>query len=165
VDEAIYYQESAEILYMRICGHITAAPCTELRNRVLVRLTKAPPVIGIHIDMSDCEYMDSTFMGLLVGFNKRFGKATGRKLVLFNITPVCFELLETLGVSTLVDFSTEPLELPPTMEKIQTSSSMNPEFILNAHENLAEISEQNKNRFETLNTVLKNQIDSSKNKK
>lgn len=158
MEEALYYSELANILYIRATGHITAAPCTELRNRVTERLQHDPRPIGIYIDFSACEYMDSTFMGLLVGVNKRFQKLSGSRIILFNLNKTCHDLLDTLGIIDLVSVSAEAVEFPQDMEKVVEAGSTNPEFLLNAHENLMELSEENKKKFETLGTILKQQI-------
>jgi anti-anti-sigma factor len=159
LEEAIYYREVENILYVRLTGHITAAPCADLRNRVYDRFQKQPLLLGIFVDMTDCEYMDSTFMGLLVGFNKRLEKARGKKVTLFNINKTCFELLDNLGVSTLINFSSEAVAFPADMEKLEGPRQTNPEFLLNVHENLMELSDDNKKKFQTLGSVLKNEIE------
>ncbi len=159
MQEALYYLEVGNILYVRLSGHITAAPCADLRNRIYDRFQKQPPLLGIFIDMANCEYMDSTFMGLLVGFNKRLEKAIGKKVILFNTNKTCYELLDNLGVSNLVSFSDEPMEFPENMERLEGARPTNPEFLLNVHENLMELSDDNKKKFQTLGSVLKSQIE------
>ena len=72
VEEALFLRESGNVIYIRATGHITANSCSELKSRVFGRLEAKPPVDAVYVDLEHCEYMDSTFMGLLVGFNKRF---------------------------------------------------------------------------------------------
>jgi anti-anti-sigma factor len=154
VDEILFYRETENRVYFKAKGHITANACLELRNRVLVRMQETPAPEGIHVDLSECEYMDSTFMGLLVGFNKRLTAITGNAIVLYDVNDTCYGLLDALGIAGLVVFKRGTAEFPPEMEELGTPGLANPEFIKNAHENLMVLSERNQKKFELLNSVL-----------
>ena len=78
MDEAIFFKESDETIYIRAQGHVTASLCPELKSKAFARLALKPSVQAVYFDLSTCEYMDSTFLGLIVGINKRF-KASGGK--------------------------------------------------------------------------------------
>jgi len=82
VAEALFYKEDRNTLYLRAQGHITASLCADLRGMVFSRFEKTPQVENMYVDLSACDYMDSTFMGLLVGFNKRLVKAAGKNFQL-----------------------------------------------------------------------------------
>lgn len=152
--EALYYKEKDRVLYVAAEGHITAALCADLRARAFERFDGAPTVEGMFVDLSSCDYMDSTFMGLLVGFNKRLLKISGKKLTIVKPTESCRGLLATLGVLSLVEVREDPTEFPPDMENVVRTQSTGAELLLKAHENLMELSEDNKKRFSALHSVL-----------
>ena len=160
VAEAIYYQENDSGLFLRAEGHVTAAVSTDLRELFLNRLTKAPAPPILAVDLSECNYMDSTFMGLLVGFHKRFKTLTGRSLTILRPTTECIKLLNGLGILKLMTLVTGPTPpSPDTWNGLHAHQSLSPEVVLHAHKNLSELSPENKKLFSTLQNVLEQQIE------
>lgn len=159
--EALYYKEIDNTLYIRAEGHVTAALCADLRERVFTRFEAAPAVQATLVDLSACDYMDSTFMGLLVGFNKRLARTASKRLVVVKPTHTARELLSGLGLSSLIDIVDTDLPFPEEMESVFKTKTASADLLLKAHENLMELSEENRKKFATLHAALKN---SSENK-
>lgn len=158
--EALFYQETESGLFIRAEGHITAAISTDLRELILNRLSQppAPPLLGA--DLSQCDYMDSTFMGLLVGFHKRYKALTGKTLTLLRPTEECLKLLTGLGILKLMTVVTGPEPVSPeAWNNLRAQQNPNPEVLLNAHRNLSELSPENAQKFSTLETVLEHQVE------
>jgi len=160
VAEALYYQENESGLFLRAEGHITAAVSTDLRELILGRLTQAPAPPLLAADLSDCDYMDSTFMGLLVGFHKRYKGLTGRALTILRPTAECLKLLTGLGILKLMTLVTGPVPASPAeWISLRPSHSPSPEVLLHAHRNLSELSPENARKFSSLQNVLERQIE------
>ena len=106
--------------------------------------------------------MDSTFMGLLAGFNKRMLRLGKQPITLYKVSETCQKLLKTIGINKLVSFSEETPQFPAMMESIAPSEDASPEFILDSHNNLIELSEENEKRFSTLRTILQSTISGKK---
>jgi len=159
VAEALFYQENENGLFVRAQGHITAAVSTDLREVILNRLSLAPvpPLFGV--DLSECEYMDSTFMGLLVGFHKRYKLLTGRALTILRPTSECVKLLTGLGILKLMALvlGSDPAS-PQTWKGLKPVQAPSTEVLLNAHRNLSELSAENEKKFSALQHVLEQQI-------
>lgn len=162
MDEALYFKEVDGIIYIRAQGHLTAALCPQLKARAFARIEEAPPKKAVYIDLGPCDYMDSTFLGLIVGINKRFKAAGGSPVVLLKPSQTCLGLLRTIGVTKLVTISETGPAFPPVMESMSLGPRATAEFILDAHENLTEMSEENRNRFSTLTKALKGSLDEDK---
>jgi anti-anti-sigma factor len=158
VEEALYYKDQDNVLYVRAVGHITAAVCYALRLRVFDRLGRTPEPDAFYIDLSQCSYMDSTFMGLLVGFNKQF--RPGVEIVA--PSEPCVQLLKGLGIHTLLRIRPAPVALPKDMELMSSASESRAEVLLKAHEHLIEISDENRKRFALLRSILKKKVDEEK---
>lgn len=161
MEEALYVKESSQTIFIRAQGHVTAALCSDLKGRIFERLEAKPPVENVFVDLSACDYMDSTFLGLLVGINKRFLRFSERPLTVVRPSRPCTDLLRTIGILRLVRVLDEPVEFPEGMETIVTSEKATAEFLLDVHENLMDLSEENRRKFSTLYTVLKSQIGTS----
>lgn len=155
--EVLRYKEKDGYLYVRAEGHVTASLCADLRFIVFGRFDKAPPVAGMYVDLSACTYMDSTFMGLLVGFNKRLAKAGAGKLHIVKPTKSARDLLTGLGLVALVDISDQDVAFPEDMEDVVKTRNTGADVVLKTHENLMELSDENAKRFATLHSVLKGQ--------
>lgn len=160
MDEAILYREQDSIIYIRALGHITANVCADLKARVFDRLEAKPPINDILIDLSECDYMDSTFMGLLVGFNKRFLRYSEKPVSILQANDTCKKLLRTIGVLRLVSVIDEKRPFPEPLENLNSGRKAGSSLILKAHEELIEISEENEARFSTLRDVLKSSLES-----
>jgi len=157
VGEALYYKEKEKVLYLRAHGHVTAALCADLRARAFDRFQGEPPVQGMYVDLSECEYMDSTFMGLLVGFNKRLLKSAGKRIVLVRPSESCVGLLTGLGIASLITMTNDEVPFPEDLENVVRTQATSAELLLKAHENLMELSDENRQRFSTLHKVLSGQ--------
>lgn len=158
--EAIFYQEDDSGLFIKAEGHITAAVSVDLRELILGRLARGPvpPLLGV--DLSKCDYMDSTFMGLIVGFHKRYKSLSGKSLSILRPTEECIKLLSGLGILKLLTVVTGPVPAsPPTWQGLRASRNPSPEILLNAHRNLSELSPENAKLFSTLQGVLEQQVE------
>jgi len=159
VEEALFIKETNNRVYIRAQGHVTANSCPELKARVFDRLEAKPAVEDVYVDLSSCEYMDSTFMGLIVGFNKRFLRFSERPIRLSGINETCLKLLKTIGVARLVAIDEEVPRFPEPLERLGSGKKAGAGLVLKAHEELIELSEENERRFSALRTVLKDAAD------
>ena len=107
MEETAYFKEDGETVFVRAEGHVTAAVCPGLKARLFARLDAQPRAKAVFFDLSACEYMDSTFLGLIVGAQKRFQAAGGDKIVILQANEACRGLLRTIGVLGFVRLSDE----------------------------------------------------------
>lgn len=159
MEESLFVKETNNRIYIRALGHITANSCPELKTRVFDRLEAKPAVEDVLLDLTGCEYMDSTFMGLIVGFNKRFLRFSEKPIRLFGLNDTCLKLLRTIGVVRLLSIESEMPHFPEPLDRLGASKKAGASFVLNAHEDLMELSEENERRFSSLRTVLKDAVD------
>lgn len=158
MQNSIYYAERKNIIYIKANGHITAQICFGLRQRVFERLDRMPKIIEIYTDLSACVYMDSTFMGLLIGFNKKFNHLDNKKLCIIHPSTESLSHLSDLGLDDILSYSDTDIPFPEDMEMISQKEKVSAEFILKAHENLIEISDDNRKRFRIIKELLTKQI-------
>ena len=142
--QEIQYKEEEEIIYIKAAGHITANNCHILRKRIFERLDTDPPVKEIYADLADCSYMDSTFIGILIGINKKFKQSCGKKINIVCPSMECCKLFEGLGISKLLHMEDTNVNLPQDMEIISQHRKPSADMLLNAHEELMKISDENK---------------------
>lgn len=153
--EQYCYKKEDETLYLRGVGRLTAQNSEEFKNTVFQFLQKNL-CQKIVLDLSDCQYMDSTFLGLLVGFYKKIRK-TGN---FFIVKPSreAMAHLHSMGIDKIINIWNDHLDFPKEMGNCSANPTKDPQTILKAHQNLMELSSDNAKKFALLASVLENTI-------
>ncbi len=164
--KAAYIEQAAVIRVEGRGSFKISLPMKQFIQRV-IEFKKAKRIL---IDMSACNGMDSTFMGVLAGLSCHINKGEpGFSLKLINLSNKNQKLLATLGVDRVVDYSlsatgeekelmanqdrdAKPLEsnLSDSLETAQTT--------LEAHETLVEINPENLAKFKSVIELLGNDV-------
>lgn len=151
-----------------------------LRNRGSFKVSKAMKQFGVSavdghiqkivVDLSDCVGMDSTFMGVLAGLAFRLKKHNNGRLYMVNLSSRTRGLLATLGLDQLVETCMAGATPPEFADVIAQGHQMKSlaaddssrretaEMMLEAHENLVEVSPENLPRFKDVLTFLREDI-------
>lgn len=158
MDEELLYGDGGNALYVRARGHIGVKLCAELKSRVFSRLEAQPPVGRLFVDLSSCSYMDSTFLGLLVGFNKRLLRFAEKPITILGANETCQKLLRTIGLARLVEMAEGPADFPKAMESLSAAKA-SAELLLGAHRELSGLSPENEKAFAGLLSVLEKQAE------
>ncbi|HLS28002.1 MAG TPA: STAS domain-containing protein [Opitutales bacterium] len=119
------------------------------------------------LDFADCISMDSTFLGVIAGAALTLqGDESPGSMVLCRLCSRNLELVKNLGLDRLVtvdDGDVPPPDIAASAEKLETSSGEaeleSAKLVLEAHKNLIEVDEGNREKFQDVVTFLKNQVD------
>ena len=114
---------------------------------------------SISIYLTNCESMDSTFMGVLAMIGL---KAMNHKILIeiINADDFNFELLEGLGITKLFKFKTDkktPNANFSPAEQLNNDDKNN--TVLEAHETLMEVDEANVKKFEKVVELVRKDLD------
>jgi anti-anti-sigma factor len=144
-------------------GSIRAMLCFPLRDELLARLDDLQDTAGVFVDLAECRYMDSTFIGLLVAMDRRLRGGGGGRLHLLRPSPECRDLLGQLGLLEVLRIDEEAPVPPDGMREIaERAEKPGAEFILKAHEALMETSEEARKKFSVLKEMLERKLKSEK---
>lgn len=114
------------------------------------------------VDLHDCIGMDSTFMGVLAGISQRLKRENAGQVVVTGASAKIVNLMTTLGLSRLVTILERDVEdLPARLEALERSNEsplQSAETMLDAHQNLVEIQEDNALRFQDVLDYLHEDI-------
>ncbi len=105
---------------------------------------------SLRIDLRDCAYMDSTFLGTLLTLQVLASKREKGELTLISPSPSCGKLLQQMGLHTV--FRTEPADEAPggTWTELATGMEDLTSFkrnVAEAHEELASLPGQAGEQF------------------
>lgn len=153
---------SGETLFVRVLGRGSFKVAAPLKQYIADICAKQPVQL-IALDLKECIGMDSTFMGVLAGLSGRL-KKTGQTLELINLSEKNANLLSTLGVAQILDFYSNdhghdiPEQADESLPTDQATKKEMAETALQAHENLVQISEENKPRFKRVIELLREDV-------
>ncbi|HOV13755.1 MAG TPA: STAS domain-containing protein [Spirochaetota bacterium] len=149
-------------IYLKAIGHITANLCFPMREDLFKKISLMKSKINIFFDLSETTYMDSTFIGLLVGIDKKLKNTFNNNLLIVKPTEIVIELLSKMNLINFLKRSEE--KLPDDInysvfdETIDISEIEKTKIILIAHKDLSSISIENKKKFKSLTDILEKQI-------
>ena len=160
----IMIASSGDKCLIKVEGRTTwecSPPLQELANNI-----SSGAYAGIVFDLSACEWMDSTIMGIMAMIGKKTLEARMPQVEMANTSPKIVKLLKELGVDQLFSFTTGASNLPqPTWVATDTSSYSKKKIaktILDAHETLINLDKSNAPRFQNVVDLLKKDIDEEK---
>ena len=135
-------------------GHLTAKLCPSLNAYIHKTLQQDLSIKRMHFDLSGCDYMDSTFLGLIVACVKATRKCGLPTPMVHEAGDQCMSLLRTMGLTKMLSFTSDHCPRPDTLECLSTSDSLTAQYILDAHRDLGGLSKENFERFESLIQTL-----------
>jgi anti-anti-sigma factor len=154
---------AGETVFVRVLGRGSFKIAAPLKQ-YLTDICAKRPVKLIALDLKECIGMDSTFMGVLAGLSGRL-KKSGQSLELINLSEKNANLLSTLGVAQILYFYSNahghnmPEQAAESLPTDQATKKEMAETALRAHENLVEISEENRPRFKRVIELLREDVD------
>ncbi len=112
--------------------------------------------LDLRLDLSVCEYLDSTFLGTILEIVDR-ARRKDRSIVIQGVMPVLRADFEELGMQRVLDrMTTEMVALPTRMERLGPSDDEEAgrQRMLQAHQILSSLSEDNRQQFQKLVDIL-----------
>ena len=154
----IFLSEKDEVTFIRVKGNasfVCAPPLRELAKRLA-----SEPFGGLRIDLEECTWMDSTFMGMLamLGLN---AKKKGVPAEIWNASEQNEKLLCGLGLKKVFAFQAGAFggaDDAPAASNAVTAEN-NARNVLDAHQTLMDIDVSNVPKFEKVVEFVKKDID------
>jgi|YNPMSStandDraft_1061717.scaffolds.fasta_scaffold00660_11 anti-anti-sigma factor len=123
---------------------------------------KGIPNVDFIINMQDCQYIDSTFIGLLLIIDKKTKEVLGRPIKIFNPNNYTWEVLKQMGLENILTIERGEVIFPNEMQELKLDTINKIELAMMmymAHSELASLNEDNKKRFESAIEMLKKDIE------
>ena len=154
----VFISEQDGTTFIRVKGNASFASAPPLRE--LAKKLAAEPFGGLKIDLEECTWMDSTFMGMLamLGLN---AKKKGVPAEIWNASEQNEKLLDGLGLRKVFSFktgqSTAGNDVPAASN--DSSAESRARNVLDAHQTLMDIDVGNVSKFEKVVEYVKKDID------
>ena len=154
----VFLSDRDGIQHIRVKGNASFACAPPLRE--LAKKLAAEPFAGLKIDLEECTWMDSTFMGMLamLGLN---AKKKGVAAEIWNASEQNEKLLCGLGLKKVFEFKSGTSmtgdDVPAASNA--TTAESNARNVLDAHRTLMDIDEGNVRKFEKVVEYVEKDID------
>jgi serine phosphatase RsbU (regulator of sigma subunit) len=138
--EVVFYGETENAAYLALRCRATWMHCDAFNETAQAVLDEGHALV---LDLSDCEYLDSTFLGTVHELVARGG------VVLTGVTPAVRALFEELSMERVLACIREDVPAPSDLYALGSGSDPAAvrKRILHAHEALSELSERNREEF------------------
>ncbi len=142
---------------VRICGRASFQNSAPLSTFFQEMIVEGPP--RFIIDFENCTGMDSTFLGIIAGAALETRKGSGGYLALMRLGERNLELVRNLGLHRLAKVDTgkleQQLEDTDATQPLEGDQAVTRKVLIEAHENLAGINEENLEKFQDIVEYLK----------
>ena len=107
----IRVHQDPHVLTFRVSGRATMQQSPALLRAAAQSL--AGGVTSLRVDLHDCAYMDSTFLGSLLALKRQVdAQGGGRDFALLAPSPRCIGLLQQMGMDRVLRITGEAADLP-----------------------------------------------------
>lgn len=150
--DVVFYGESDTADYLALRCRATWMHCDAFHETALAVLERKHPLV---LDLSRCEYMDSTCLGTVHELVARGG------VTLSGVSASVRALFEELSMQQVLDAIREDLPAPPPLYALGSSGDQATvqQRILRAHEALSALSERNREEFHDVVQSLRGEQD------
>ena len=153
--EAVFYGETASSSYLALRGRANWMHCDAFHETALAVLHGGRPLV---LELSGCEYMDSTCLGTVHELVARGG------VVVAGVTPAVRALFEELSMEQVLAAIRDDVPAAPELYTLGAGGEQAgvQKRILKAHEALSALSERNREEFKDVVESLRSEQDGPK---
>lgn len=152
---------------IKVIGKGTMEFCSDLFQYVTNMMEKQP-IDNIYFELSAATYLDSSFIGVIVSIQKKL-KLTkdDSNVILLNPSEKIKEILNTMGLFEIMPIQEESglknIEVSAEIQKKLEKNYRDIQVLLESHQNLMELSGENKKKFSLVEEMLKKELERHKN--
>lgn len=147
-------QDGAYVI--RLVGDVRLTLCTTMDD-FFQHMFEDPQFVSVWVDLCDVEGIDSTTLGLLAKLALKVKDKFGFKPAIYSCDPGINRLLNSMGFHRLFELHQESCNNPEHIAEIpgvKSSEDSVKQKVIEAHRVLMGMSDENRDRFKDLLTVL-----------
>ena len=148
----LYIAETGSIAMMKVKGN-GVRNLADGFNKWIGHLDASDNIACVIVDLAECTYMDSTFMGMLVKLARLLMKRC--KLLIANAKPLHHELLDGIGVMKGWEYVEQPVRYDNWKSLCDAiTGKLNERLVVEVHQQLIDWDERNKKFIPFVNLAL-----------
>ncbi len=152
---------------VRVIGKGTMEYCSDLFNLLSDKIEKKQ-LDTLYIELSETVYLDSSFIGVIVSIQKRLKQTSPESaVILLNPSEKVRDILNTMGLMEIVpvqnDREIRNMVITEEIRKKLDKTYKDIQLLLESHQNLMEISGENRKKFSLVEEMLKKELERQKN--
>lgn len=156
--------EINDVLFVKVIGKGTMANSETFYRYALEKL--GGRVREVAFDLGECDYLDSTFLGVVAALSKKTRVLTGSFARLVRVSEKALPYLQITGLTRVLDCGTETVSesLAYGLVTIEGEKPEKPDkaemtrHILMAHQELVALCESNRDRFKSVIEMLQKSL-------
>jgi len=157
----IYTEIENKNLFIIIKGRGTAEYCSEL-NVYLQEILTSCTIDRVLFEVSEAEYMDSSFIGMILLTKKKM-IGSGENVFLLNPSNKISEIFNIMGldhfIPTIRDNNIVYPECTIEVKQKLENSISDIKLLLESHQNIMETSKENHKRFELVEKIFQKELE------
>ena len=159
MEDRFLYSEADDTIFIKIEGNATMKNSKTLSD-LLVKIFNGEKK-NLVFEMSDCNYLDSTFLGLIAKCALEIKKTWNSTLYIMNASNMVLSGLKQTGIDKFVE------KIEDSSLQLKTSELENQDFsdrkektlhILEMHKTLMELNEKNKETFQNVVNMIEKDL-------
>ena len=151
---------------IKVIGKGTMEFCSDL-FQYLSNKIDVEKVQNIYFELSSATYLDSSFIGVIVSVQKKLKKMFNSNVILLNPSEKVKDILNTMGLLEIMPIQEESglknIEVNEEIQKKMEKTYKDIQLILESHQNLMELNNENKRKFSLVEDMLKKELERQKN--
>lgn len=151
-------------VYIDVNGEGTLRQSNALKQFMLDIIEKFEGIeqVNFYMNLEHCQYVDSTFIGLLLILDKKLKDLLSKRLNLVLPSGYVLEVIQQMGLENILSIKYESHPFPDNMKKLEVENINKMELAMMmylAHSELSDVNDDNKEKFETAVKMLKKEIE------
>ena len=147
-------------------GRGTMEYCSDLFQFLSTKIDNEK-IDDIYFELSNANYLDSSFIGVIVSIQKKCKKQENGDVIILNPSQKVKEILETMGLLEIMPLQEgknyQNMEMSKEIESKLEKNYHDIELLLQSHQNLMELNDENRKRFSLVRDMLEKEKERFKN--
>lgn len=152
---------------IKVIGKGTMDYCSDLFMYLSEKI-ETESIDDIYFDLSSSTYLDSSFIGVIISVQKKLKKKYRESdVIILNPSDKVKDILENMGLLEVIPLQEENkfknINLNEEIQKKLEKNYESIKLLLESHQNLMELSSENRKRFALVEELLKKELERNKN--
>lgn len=163
-EKAIRIGYDSRGVYVDVNGEGTVKQSNSLKKILFNIMEKFKGIkeFQFYMNLTNCQYVDSTFIGLVLIVNKKLKESVDKNLIIIKPGGYVLDVIKQMGLENILTITQDMPEFPKEMQELEIEGINKLELAMMmyyAHSELADLNNENKKKFENAVNMLKKEIE------